>query len=67
MLLNVYRDFFPYLMKGLLNKFSNKQLETMKEIKAQLIVTDINDVLRTDKLCELILSEFTCSDDTIIE
>lgn len=32
-------------MKGLLNKFSNKPLETMKEVKAQLIVTDLNDAL----------------------
>lgn len=59
--------FFPYPMKGLLNKFSNKPLEIMKDVKAQLIVTDMNDVSQADKLCELILCEFTCGDDGILE
>ena len=54
-------------MKGLLNKFSGRQLDVMKEIKQQLITTDVNNVAQIDKLCELILQEFTCSDECILE
>lgn len=54
-------------MKGLLSKLSNKPLETMREVKAQLIVTDLCDARQADRLCELILSEFVCGDDCVFE